>query len=61
MIGFCGVLLILRPGTALFVIENLIPVFGALMFALYGIMTRYVARYDSTDTSFSGQQSLAGL
>ena len=52
MIGFCGVLLILRPGTTLFVIENLIPVFGALMFALYGIMTRYVARYDSTDTSF---------
>lgn len=51
-VGFIGVLIILQPGVAVFAIEALIPLTAALMFALYGLLTRYAARLDSTATSF---------
>lgn len=51
-IGFIGVLVILRPGQGVFTPEALIPILAALMFALYGLLTRYVARKDSAETSF---------
>ncbi|PKP84346.1 MAG: EamA family transporter [Alphaproteobacteria bacterium HGW-Alphaproteobacteria-2] len=51
-VGFIGVLIILQPGIAVFAIEALIPLTSALMFALYGLLTRYAARLDSTATSF---------
>ncbi|KAF0675499.1 DMT family transporter [Profundibacterium mesophilum] len=51
-IGFAGILVILRPGFAVFSPQALIPLAAALMFALYGLMTRYVARQDSAATSF---------
>jgi len=51
-IGFIGVLIILRPGFSVFSIEALIPLLSALMFAVYGLLTRYVARKDSAETSF---------
>ncbi len=51
-IGFIGVLIILRPGFAVFAPEALIPLLSALMFAVYGLLTRYVARKDSAETSF---------
>ena len=52
LVGFSGVLLILRPGTAMFSSASILPVIAALMMALYGIMTRYAARRDSATTSF---------
>lgn len=51
-IGFVGVLIILEPGFGVFSPYALIPLAAALMFALYGLLTRYVARKDSSATSF---------
>jgi drug/metabolite transporter (DMT)-like permease len=51
-IGFAGVLVILRPGVAVFSPAALIPLLCAFMFALYGLLTRYVSRRDSTAVSF---------
>ena len=51
-IGFIGVLVILQPGYAVFAPAAVVPLASALMFALYGLLTRYAARKDSTATSF---------
>lgn len=51
-IGFVGVLIILQPGFAVFSPYALIAVCSACMFALYGLLTRYTARRDRTETSF---------
>jgi drug/metabolite transporter (DMT)-like permease len=51
-VGFLGVLVILQPGLGVFNPYALVPFIGALMFALYSLLTRYVARRDSAATSF---------
>ncbi|MBF9058877.1 EamA family transporter [Rhodobacterales bacterium HKCCSP123] len=51
-VGFVGVLIILQPGFRVFQVEALIPLAAALMFALYGLLTRYASRKDSTAVSF---------
>ncbi|MCT8330023.1 DMT family transporter [Albidovulum sediminis] len=51
-IGFLGVLVILEPGVTVFSPAALIPVASATMFALYGLLTRFVARRDSAAVSF---------
>lgn len=51
-IGFIGVLVILQPGLAVFTPAAAVPLASAFMFALYGLLTRYAARQDSTATSF---------
>ncbi len=51
-VGFVGVLVILRPGAGVFAVEAVIPLISALMFALYGLLTRYAARKDRAATSF---------
>lgn len=51
-VGFLGVLVILQPGFGIFKIEALVPLVAALLFAVYGLLTRYVARRDSSSTSF---------
>ena len=51
-IGFVGVLIILQPGSGVFQPAALIPLLAASMFALYGLLTRYVARADSAAVSF---------
>jgi len=51
-VGFIGVLIILQPGFGVFRIEAIVPLIAALMFALYGLLTRYASRKDSTATSF---------
>jgi drug/metabolite transporter (DMT)-like permease len=43
-VGFIGVLIILQPGFGVFRIEAIVPLIAALMFALYGLLTRYAAR-----------------
>ncbi len=50
--GFLGVLIILQPGVRVFSPAALIPLASATMFALYGLLTRYAARKDTTETSF---------
>jgi drug/metabolite transporter (DMT)-like permease len=51
-VGFVGVLVILQPGIAVFSPAAVVPLAAALMFALYGLLTRYAARKDSAATSF---------
>jgi len=51
-VGFMGVLIILQPGGGIFQIEALVPFVSALMFAVYGLATRYAARHDNSATSF---------
>ena len=51
-VGFVGVLVILQPGVTVFAPAAAIPLLAAFMFALYGLLTRYVARQDSAATSF---------
>ena len=51
-VGFIGVLIIIRPGAGVFSPYALIPLLSASMFALYGLLTRFVARRDSAATSF---------
>ncbi|MBN8952540.1 MULTISPECIES: DMT family transporter [unclassified Rhizobium] len=50
--GFVGVLLILKPESGIFDAKFLIPLFGALLFSLYVVLTRYVSREDGAMTSF---------
>lgn len=51
-IGFCGILVILQPGFKVFSPDALWAVASALMFAVYGLLTRFAARKDSAATSF---------
>ncbi|MCX7566631.1 DMT family transporter [Sulfitobacter sp. F26169L] len=51
-VGFIGVLIILQPGASVFDVRALIPLLAATMFAVYGLLTRYASRRDSTATSF---------
>jgi drug/metabolite transporter (DMT)-like permease len=46
------VLIILRPGTGVIDPAVIVPLVAAAMFALYGLLTRYVGRVDSAATSF---------
>lgn len=51
-VGFAGVLFILQPGVSVFSPWALVPLLAAFLFALYGLLTRYVAQGDSASTSF---------
>lgn len=51
-VGLIGVLIILRPGVAVFSPLALIPLAAAVLYAVYGLLTRLVARTDSPETSF---------
>jgi len=50
--GFVGVLIILQPGIAVISPWALLPLLSAFLFALYGLLTRFVARGDSAAVSF---------
>ncbi len=50
-VGFVGVLIILRPGAGVFSLAALLPLVAAFMFALYTLLTRFVARQDKALTS----------
>lgn len=50
-VGFCGILVILRPGADVFDPRLAVPLLAALMWALYVVMTRRVQREDSGATS----------
>ena len=52
LVGFGGVLIILNPGSGVFTPAALIPFLSALLFAIYGLMTRFVSQKDTPVTSF---------
>ena len=51
-IGFIGVIIILRPNTNVITEGSIFAIVGAIMFAVYLILTRYVSRSDTAITSF---------
>lgn len=51
-VGFGGIMVILQPGLKVFQPAAMIPLVAAVMFALYGLLTRFAARKDSAGTSF---------
>jgi drug/metabolite transporter (DMT)-like permease len=51
-VGFFGILIILNPGSGIFSPFALVPLAGAILFALYGLLTRYAGQYDNSSTSF---------
>ena len=51
-VGCIGMLIILKPDNASFSAGSLIALSGAFMFAVYQLLTRYVARVDHAMTSF---------
>jgi len=50
LVGFCGVLVIVRPGSADFHPAMLACVVNAVLYALFMLMTRRLAAYDSPET-----------
>jgi drug/metabolite transporter (DMT)-like permease len=51
-VGFVGMIIILQPGAHAISPASLIALFGAFLFSLYNLLTRYAARKDSAATSF---------
>ncbi|WP_407674030.1 DMT family transporter [Paracoccus beibuensis] len=51
-IGFLGIMVILNPGGGVISVTALLPFGAALMFALYGLLTRHVSRDDPAMVSF---------
>ena len=51
-VGFFGILIILNPGNGIVSPYALVPLAGAILFALYGLLTRYAGQYDNSSTSF---------
>ena len=52
LLGFSGILVMLRPGMSVFSIWSVLPLMAALIFAIYSLLTRYAARQDSAQVSF---------
>ena len=50
--GFMGVIIILRPTTNVISEGSVFAIIGAIMFAVYLILTRYVSKSDTSVTSF---------
>lgn len=51
-LGFAGILVMLRPGVSILSFWSVMPLFAALLFALYALLTRKAATRDSADVSF---------
>lgn len=51
-IGFVGIIIALNPTNMAFGWNTFLPILSAVLFAIYGILTRLVAREDSPETSF---------
>ena len=51
-LGFLGVVVILNPLNIEITLTLLLPLFSAINFALYAVLTRKVASTDNTETSF---------
>lgn len=51
-VGFAGILIILQPGARVLSAAAILPLAASLMFALYGLLTRMVARDDPAVVSF---------
>lgn len=60
-IGFVGVLIVLRPGLADRSWAYFLPLAVATMMACYNVLTRFVVRHDSADTSLAYTNAFGAL
>ena len=60
IIGFLGVIIIVRPGTEFWHIASIMPLLGAFFFALFQIMTRLLSATENTYSTLF-YTGLAGL
>lgn len=60
-VGFCGVLLITRPGLGGFNPGALLSVASVVCYGLYAVLTRVVARVDSSQTSLFYNNAVGAL
>ena len=51
IVGFCGVLIIIRPGLGVMHWATALPLCTAAGYALYQVLTRFAARTENTNTS----------
>ncbi|MBU2866153.1 DMT family transporter [Pacificibacter marinus] len=51
-VGFVGVLIILKPSGGVFAPAVIYPLAAAVMFAVYGLLNRYVSRKDAASVTF---------
>lgn len=51
-VGFCGILVILRPGFGAVNADLLWPLAAGAGFGVYGVLTRLAGRHDGAETSF---------
>ena len=51
-VGFAGVLVILQPGAGVLQVSALVPLAAAVLYAVYNLLTRSVARGDTAQVSF---------
>jgi drug/metabolite transporter (DMT)-like permease len=51
VVGLCGSLLIIRPGSSLFELSTLLPALAALCYAAFSIATRFLGRGENQWTS----------
>ncbi len=51
IVGLCGALLVIRPGSSLFQWASLLPLAGAVFFAMFNIVTRQIGAADSVATT----------
>lgn len=51
-VGFVGILIVLDPGSGVLSSQALLPFIGAVMFAVYGLLTRLAGREDPAVVSF---------
>ncbi|WP_444942080.1 DMT family transporter [Microbulbifer sp. ZKSA004] len=49
--GFIGALIIIRPGMGMMGWQTLIPILGAILWAVYQVLSRRVSHFDSADTT----------
>ena len=59
-VGFAGVVVILRPGAEVFDMRSLVALLAALMFAVYGILTRLANRADGHSRASFFYTGIAG-
>jgi drug/metabolite transporter (DMT)-like permease len=51
-VGFVGVMIILKPGSGVLSPAAIYPLASAVMFAVYGLLNRYVSRKDAASVTF---------
>ncbi len=52
IVGFCGTLLILKPGTEMFLIAGFLPIAAATCYAGYAVSTRHLGTKEDPRTNF---------